>query len=356
MSIIALPLIPLNEYAGIFYQGANVAVALLVAGRLSDHVGRRPVLLAVTAAQAVTMLIFMQADSTSTLLVARLIQGLVTGTAVAAAGAGMLDIDKRAGGVGNSVAPQAGTALGGVLGGLFVQYLPAPTLLVYVVLAGVYVAQLAGVACMSETTSGRNGAWKSLAPTLALPAAARLPVLLALPTLVAIWALAGFYASLGPKLMRSITTEHAVVLGGFALFVFSAAGATSGLLSQRLSAARLMTISPIALLAGLGMLAAAIAQSSVNMFMLGSAVLGAGFGTGFQGAIRSVVAQAGAQERAGVLSVLFIVSYLSMGVPSILAGYRLASSGDIRGTAEEFGIAMLVLAMAAMAARLRSPR
>jgi signal transduction histidine kinase len=34
MSVVALPIIPLNEYAGIFYQGANVAVALLVAGRI----------------------------------------------------------------------------------------------------------------------------------------------------------------------------------------------------------------------------------------------------------------------------------------------------------------------------------
>ena len=34
MTIIALPVIPLNEYAGIFYQGANVTVALLVAGRI----------------------------------------------------------------------------------------------------------------------------------------------------------------------------------------------------------------------------------------------------------------------------------------------------------------------------------
>jgi signal transduction histidine kinase len=34
MSVIALPLIPLNEYAGIFYQGANVIVALLVAARI----------------------------------------------------------------------------------------------------------------------------------------------------------------------------------------------------------------------------------------------------------------------------------------------------------------------------------
>ena len=34
MSIVALPLIPLNEYAGMFYQAANVTVAVLVAGRI----------------------------------------------------------------------------------------------------------------------------------------------------------------------------------------------------------------------------------------------------------------------------------------------------------------------------------
>ena len=34
MTVIALPIIPLNEYAGVFYQGANVIVALLVAARI----------------------------------------------------------------------------------------------------------------------------------------------------------------------------------------------------------------------------------------------------------------------------------------------------------------------------------
>jgi signal transduction histidine kinase len=34
MTVIALPVIPLNEYAGVFYQGANVIVALLVAARI----------------------------------------------------------------------------------------------------------------------------------------------------------------------------------------------------------------------------------------------------------------------------------------------------------------------------------
>jgi signal transduction histidine kinase len=35
MSVIALPIIPLNEYAGVFYQGANVIVAAMVAARIS---------------------------------------------------------------------------------------------------------------------------------------------------------------------------------------------------------------------------------------------------------------------------------------------------------------------------------
>ena len=70
--------------------------ALLVAGRLSDYVGRRPVLIVATAIQAPTMLLFAFADGLSDLIAARVIQGLATGAAIAAIGAGMLDMDKDA--------------------------------------------------------------------------------------------------------------------------------------------------------------------------------------------------------------------------------------------------------------------
>src|SRR5882672_9490040 len=58
--------------------------ALLVAGRLSDYVGRRPVLIAATAVQAATMFLFAFADGLSTLIMARVIQGLSTGAGIAA--------------------------------------------------------------------------------------------------------------------------------------------------------------------------------------------------------------------------------------------------------------------------------
>ena len=51
-------------------------------------------------------------------------------------------------------------------------------------------------------------------------------------------------------------------------------------------------------------------------------VAGAGFGTGFQGAARTIVRLAVPHKRSGALSIVFIISYLSMGVPSVW-GHRL---------------------------------
>ena len=69
----------------------------LVAGSLSDHLGRRPVLLVATLAQAVTMIVFITATSVTGLLVARVLQGLTTGAALGAIGAGMIDLAKTRG-------------------------------------------------------------------------------------------------------------------------------------------------------------------------------------------------------------------------------------------------------------------
>ncbi|HEY6460588.1 MAG TPA: MFS transporter, partial [Polyangiaceae bacterium] len=114
-----------------------VLATLLVVGSLSDHVGRRPVLLVATLVQALAMVIFASAHGVGALVIARIVQGLATGAAAGAAGAGMIDVDRERGMVVNGVVPMVGTGLGSVLSGLFVQYLPGPTSLVYLVLGAI---------------------------------------------------------------------------------------------------------------------------------------------------------------------------------------------------------------------------
>ena len=150
------------------------------------------------------MLVFATADGVAELMLARVVQGLSTGAAVGAVGAGMLDLDRVKGTVANAVAPLIGTATGALLSGLLVQFLPAPTHLVYLVLFGVFVLQGVGVLLMPETSSPRPGALASLRPQFG--AAAPRPAGRCWsphPALVAVWALAGFYGSLGPTLVRA---------------------------------------------------------------------------------------------------------------------------------------------------------
>jgi len=325
-----------------------VLSALLVFGRLSDHIGRRPVLIAATAAQAITMLLFATADGLAGLMTARVLQGISTGAAVAAVGAGLLDLNKERGASANAIAPTLGTALGGLLAGFAVQFLPAPTHLVYLFLCVVFILQGLGVLAMPESLSPRAGALRSLKPQLRLPAATRGPFLFALPALVATWALPGFYGSLAPMLIHALSGLNSPLLGGLALFVLAGSGAAAILLTHRHSPRAMMTRGTASLFIGVAMTLAALPYHSSVLFFVGTAIAGFGFGASFQGAVRAVVLNAAPHDRAGVLSVVFVVSYLAMGLPAILAGYHLAHGGSLFATATEFGAFVMGLAALAL--------
>lgn len=327
-----------------------VLVSLLFAGRLSDHLGRRPVLLAAIAAQTLTMVLLATAGGLTQLLLARVLQGLAAGAAVAALGAGMIDLDKNRGATANAVAPAFGTATGGLLAGFMVQYLPAPTHLVYAFLGAVFVLQGVGVYLMAETIPPQPGALASLKPQFRLPQAVREPLLLAIPVLVAAWALASFYGALAPTLVRGLSGSTSPLAGGLALFALAASAGIGVLVLQQREARAMMTFGAAALAVGVGIAVWTLSLHSLQLFFLGTAIAGVGFGTGFQGAVRTVVPHAAPHERAGVLSLVFIVSYLALGVPAVAAGARLVRHHDILGTTQEFGTVLMALALMALLA------
>jgi hypothetical protein len=322
--------------------------SLLVAGRLSDHVGRRPVLIVATLVQAVVMFIFATANGVAALMLGRALQGIATGAALGAVGAGMLDLDKVRGPVANAVTPPLGTGAGGLLAGLLVHYLPAPTLLVYFVLATVFVLQAVGVIFMGETVSRRAGAVASLKPQIGLPAAACAPMLIAAPILVAAWSLAGFYASLIPALTRSVFGFDPSLASGIAAFAFAGSAAATVLAFSSSAPRTVIGYGAFALIAGTAAAMNALGAQSAAGFFLATALAGSGFGAGFQGAVRTVLPTAKAHERAGVLSVLFVVSYLAMGAPAIAAGFFVSHGGALLATAQHFGAVVEALAAFAL--------
>jgi MFS family permease len=330
--------------------------ALLTLGKLSDHLGRRPVLLAAIAVQVVALIVFTTADGVPALLTARVIQGLSTGAALGAIGAGMLDIDRERGTFANAVSPGMGTATGSIVSALAVRYLPAPTHLIYLVLLGVFALQALGVLLMNETVTAKPGALASLAPEIKLPRSLRGPVLIAAPVLFAVWALAGLYGALGPALVQTLTGSSSLVLGAASLTVL-AGTAVLAVLALRRAAARTVMLTGIStLILGVALTLAALEAGSTPLFFLATALSGVGFGSGFQGGIRLVVPQAAAHERAGVLSLLYTVSYLGMGLPAVIAGMLVVHGGGLLDTAYEYGAAVILLALLALGGLMRTRR
>jgi hypothetical protein len=233
-----------------------------------------------------------------------------------------------------------------------VRFLPAPTHLIYLLLIGVFAIQAAGVVVMPETVTRKRGALASLVPEVKLPRAVRRPVALAAPVLFAVWALAGLYASLGPSLVYVLAGSRSLVLGAASLSVLAGVAAVSTYVLRNVAAKSVMVIGILALVAGVAITLVAVDLRSTSWFFAGTAVAGVGFGSGFQGSIRTVVPLAAAHERAGVLSLLYVVSYLGLGAPAVVAGFLVVHTGGLLDTAREYGLTVIVLATLALAGLL----
>jgi hypothetical protein len=99
---------------------------------------------------------------------------------------------------------------------------------------------------------------------------------------------------------------------------------------------------------GVSTILVAVAGASIPVFFLGTIVAGMGFGAGFQGAIRTVVPLAAPHERAGVLSIIYLVSYLALGLPAVIGGLRVVYGGGVLTTAREYGATVIALSLFAL--------
>lgn len=169
--------------------------ALLIAGRLSDHVGRRPVI-ATVLLNIAAMFCFLFASNPYGLVIARIVQGFATELATAAVDAALLDVHPERGSLVNSIAPLTGMAAGAMLSCALLAYQLAPLHSGYLLLRGVFVLLLIGLACTPETGLLRSGAWASLRPSVDVPPQARTVFWRVTPGNVAVWMVGGFYLSL----------------------------------------------------------------------------------------------------------------------------------------------------------------
>jgi MFS family permease len=333
-------------------------LTLLVFGSVPDYLGRRRVIAVALAAGAGACGLFLAAHGAGLLFAARALQGAAVGAATSAAGAALIDLQPGRSGRGpvvTSAAVLLGLGAGGLGTSALVQYAPAPTHLVWWLLLGACATAAVAVLAIPETAPGRPGAVVSLRPRVAVPPQARGTFAVALPCMIAAPALNGFYLSLGPSLAAQVLGSPDLLWGGLLIFLVTGTGAAATVAFRRgLSGPAAMLAGCLALLAGAVMTLAAIETASAAAFLAGTAVAGAGSGTGFfLGAYRILTPLAGPGQRAGLIAASWIVFYLAFSVPVVIAGVAVTHFG-LHRTAVVYSAALAVLAAAAAGRELLS--
>jgi MFS family permease len=323
-------------------------ISLLVAGSLSDHIGRRPVVLAALVLEAAAMGLFLLAHDIGGLIVARVVQGVATGVASGALSAAVVEAApasrKRLGALITSVSPLAGLAVGALLTGLAVKFSVQPVMWVFGVLGVVFALGAAVVLWMPETVTPRAGALASLVPRVSIPARARAEFMRGLPVFVVVWALGGLYLSLAPSLMLHVFGIDDGAVNGLTIAVLSGMGAVAPTLLGRFAAPRPAILGMASIAAGLVLLLASLATRSLALFFVGTAVAGVGFGGAFSALVQTLAPLAHPHERGELFAAIFVVSYLALSLPAMLAGFLVAPLGLLNTVA---GYAAVLLLLAA---------
>lgn len=322
--------------------------ALLFAGRLSDHLGRKPVITGAIVLDVVAMLVFLSAASPAWLLAARVVQGIATGVAMSALPAAILDIDRQRGATVNSMAPLIGMGAGALGSTALAVLAPAPLQGVYLVVIGVLVVALVLTRGTPETATPKPGAVASLLPHVAVPERARPALRAVTPLNVALWMLGGFYLSLMPSLVAKTTHSTSPWIGGLVVAALMLSGAAAVLQGLRHPAIRSLKLGATLLAGGLLLVLVGEVIGSGAWLIGASIITGAGFGASFLGAVRSVMPLAEPHERSRLMAAFYIQSYLAFSVPTIAVG-ALAQHYGLSAAIHLYGGVIVALTLAGLA-------
>jgi MFS family permease len=164
------------------------------------------------------------------------------------------------------------------------------------------------------------------------------------------WALNGLTLSVGASLLGTVfrQSNHGVI--GLVIGLFTLSAAAASVLERDKSPWTMARLGSAAIAVGAILFVFALVWTSITLFVLASIVGGGGFGSGYLGSIRSVSQLAEIHERAGLISAVYVVSYLAFSIPALVAGV-LATHIGLRATSFAYGGFVAIVAVAALASR-----
>ncbi|MFI9045916.1 MFS transporter [Streptomyces sp. NPDC053427] len=336
----------------------GVIAVLLLAGNVSDEVGRRPVLLCALGLSAASALCFLFEGGLPALFAGRVLSGFAAGLLSGAATATVLELAKpgqegRAG-FAATAANMGGLGCGPLLAGLLAQYTPWPLALPF--LAHLLLVAVAALLTwlLPETVRTPRRPARLRAQGLRVPPEVRGVFTPSAVAAFAGFSLLGLFTAVAPSFVgQTLHVHNLAVSGAIVCTVF--VGSTLGqLLAGRLGVRRALPGGCLVLVVGLVLVGASLAVQSLPVLVIGAVCGGTGQGLAFRAGLTAVGGAAPAEHRGGTISSFFLVAYLGISLPVVGVG-ALTQVLGLRGAGLTFAGCVIVLVVCVGLYVLRRP-
>ncbi|MEU8301365.1 MFS transporter [Micromonospora sp. NPDC048909] len=336
------------------YSAATLTT-LLVLGRLSNHLGRRPISIASLVLLLLGCVLLLNVHDIGTLITSRLLMGLGAGLASSSLTAYIVDAAPAKpawlASVASSQTVMLGLAVGAIASGALVQFGPWPRDLIFLVVIGLLLLSVGLIAISPETVTRMPSAWRSLRPRVYVPARVRHLLPVAAAVFVATWAAGAFYQAFVPALVEDQLHTSSPLIVGLVFAAYMGPSVLGAPLGGRFTTTAAQRVGMIAFLAGMIGIITAIATGTLALFIAATIVAGAAQGIAISAATRGLLHGSTLADRAPILSVIYLLCYSGATIPALIAG-RLSHTFSLPQIALGYGaLALLATLFTATAAR-----
>jgi MFS family permease len=326
----------------------GVIAALLLAGHLSDWFGRRRLLLPALGAAIASAIVFLTSKSLSGLLVGRLLNGVAIGVVVSTATAyltelhsvGRPDATPRTAQLTASAIPVGGIGLGALLAGILAQWATHPLTVPHLVFLAALVLGTVGVALSPETREGPRPRPRYRPQRISVPHEERSRYFAAALSAFLAFATLGLFTGLA-SLFLAVTLHHpSHALAGGVLGAVYVSAVAAQMVTAAWPVTREFEAGMAAMVVGLGVAVLAIwlRPPSLALFIGGGALIGAGGGTIFRGAVGTVMSVAPPDRIAESLAGMFLAAFVGLSLPVVGVGITLSRHVSPKDTILGFAI------------------
>ncbi len=307
---------------------AGTVIALLFLARLSNYWGRRRVIYLTLLLGIAGCLMFANIQAERHLLAARFLQGMSCGLASSTVAAFIIDNEPRFyKGVAAVIiggAPNVGLPLGALGSGVFDMY-SSEQYLVFFIWAAVLLLCLLMIFASRETVAVNTaGVWRSLVPQFKITPRVKRLLPAAAVTFAGSWAVGGFYQSYSAAIAVQQFGIQSVFMASLVFVSFIASIAAGASLTRGRDNFLVQRYSMLTFFAAMAGVLLSFNLNSITVFLFFNVIAGAAEGAAFTSSMGALMEGTGLEERAGVLSLIYLISYGGAALPNFIVS-RIAS-------------------------------